>query len=346
MWHGCVVNIAMFGIAMLVFIVAFPAAACVHVNAPQWETLAVFVSLGLSILPALWYWRVKRHGWAASVLAGLFLTFGFSAALFHGWETQAAALVTVAIVLGSVIVFIGMTRAIRRLAVAMETSMRAAGEELNGDPLFRRAVLFRDDGQRITVYPRRRRLVFACLAQGVILAGIACVFAFVRTADLRIWISLGLVACVLFPIFLATLYRLLIRKASLEIGPDGIFDSGSLLWSGVGLIRWDEILAVFPTTRSSGRVKQHFLDIMVTDLPEIRKRLPLLKRLALSSTYSRMSQVLIGQSLLATPVDDLAQQVDQYVATHAPPGWRDRAAEGSVDHQLDDNDAGSQEDHG
>src|SRR5690349_7810334 len=165
------------------------------------------------------------------------------------------------------------------------------------------------------------------------------VFAFVRTADLRIWISLGLVACVLFPIFLATLYRLLIRKASLEIGPDGIFDSGSLLWSGVGLIRWDEILAVFPTTRSSGRVKQHFLDIMVTDLPEIRKRLPLLKRLALSSTYSRMSQVLIGQSLLATPVDDLAQQVDQYVATHAPPGWRDRAAEGSVDHQLDDNDA-------
>lgn len=327
-WQGCVENIAMFGIAMLVFIVAFPAPAYVHENARQWETLAVFVSLGLGILPALWYWRVRRHGWVASTLAGLFLTFSFNAALFHGWETQALSLITVAVVLGSVIVVVGMARATRSLARHIEASVRAAGEELNGDPLFRHDVHFRDDGQRITVYPRRRRLVFMCVAQMTILAGIGCIFAFVRPDDVRVWSVLGLLGvlvCLLIPICLSTLYRLAIRKPSLVIGPDGIFDDGSLLWSGVGLIRWDKVLAVFPTTRSSGRVKQHFLDITVTDLPEIRRRLPLLKRLALSSTYSRMSQLLIGQSLLESPVDDLAQQITQYVEGHAPPGWREGA---------------------
>ena len=84
-WHGCVENIAMFGIAMLVFIVAFPVVAYVHEDAHQLEALAVFISLGLGILPALWYWRVRRHGWIASTLAGLFLTFSFTAALFHRW---------------------------------------------------------------------------------------------------------------------------------------------------------------------------------------------------------------------------------------------------------------------
>ena len=157
---------------------------------------------------------------------------------------------------------------------------------------------------------------------------------------------LGVLVCLLIPICLSTLYRLAIRKPSLVIGPDGIFDDGSLLWSGVGLIRWDKVLAVFPTTRSSGRVKQHFLDITVTDLPEIRRRLPLLKRLALSSTYSRMSQLLIGQSLLESPVDELAQQIDQYVEGHAPPGWRDRAAERGADHRLHDKATESQEGNG
>jgi len=31
------------------------------------------------------------------------------------------------------------------------------------------------------------------------------------------------------------------------------------------------------------------------------------------------------QTMLETPVDDLAQQVDQYVESHAPPGWREGA---------------------
>ena len=321
-WQGCAENVAMLGVGTLVYLVAFPAAIYMHENAPQWEALAVFVSLGLGILPALWYWRVRRHGWAASVLAGLFLTFSFSAALFHGWETQAAALVSVALVLGSVIVVVGITRATR----LFEAAMRAAGEELNGgDPLIQHAVLFRDDGQRITVYPRRWPLFFTCMGQAVILAGIGCVFTFLRPDDIRVWIELGIFACLLIIFFPVMLYRLVIRTPSIVVGPDGILDNGSIIWSGVGLVHWEEILAVYPTTLSSSGVKRDFLSIMVTDLPAIRRRLSLVKRLSLRNTYSGMSQLFIMQTMLETPVDALAQQIDQYVTGHAPPGWREGA---------------------
>jgi hypothetical protein len=135
-----------------------------------------------------------------------------------------------------------------------------------------------------------------------------------------------LVACLLVWAFLATLYRLAIRKPSLVVGPDGIHDDGSLLGSGVGLIRWDEILAVYPTTISQSRVKRRYLVIMVTDFRALRRRLSFLKRLTLwSNIYARMSLLLIMQMMLETPVDDLTQQIVHYVEGHAPPGWREGA---------------------
>ena len=168
--------------------------------------------------------------------------------------------------------------------------------------------------------------------QTAILVGIGCVFAFVRTDDLGVWIGLGIFACLLVIFFPVTLYRLVIRRPSLVVGPDGILDSGSFIWSGVGLVHWNEILAVYPATRTSGPVKNHFLDIMVSDLPAIRRRLPFLKRLSLRNTFSGMSQLLIMQTMLETPVDDLAQQIAHYVEGHAPPGWREDAEGGRCIH--------------
>lgn len=314
-------NVAMFCVATLVYFIAFPAAIYMHENAPKWEALAVFVSLGLGLLPVLWYWRFRHYGWVVAIISEFFLIFSFTAAFFQGWEVVALALVNVAVILLVVAMFVWTARLTKRF----ESAMRTTGEDLNGDPLFRRDVLFRDDGQRITVYPRQRRLILSCVIQAAILAGIGCVFAFVRTDDLGVWIGLGICACLLIIFFPVTLYRLVIRKPALVVGPDGILDSGSFIWSGVGLVHWNEILAVYPATRTSGWIKQHFLDIMVADLPAIRRRLPLLKRLALRNTFSGMSQLLIMQSMLETPVDDLAQQIDQYVGVHAPPGWREDA---------------------
>ena len=57
-------------------------------------------------------------------------------------------------------IFVNLSRITRR----MKSAMRAIGEEINGDPLFRREAHFRDDGQRIAVYPRRRRLVIDCVS--------------------------------------------------------------------------------------------------------------------------------------------------------------------------------------
>src|SRR6185437_7911121 len=137
-------NIAMLGIGILVYLVAFPAAIYMHENAPQWEALAVFVSLGLGTLPALWYWRHRRHGWVVSIIAAVFLAISFGTALLHGWKVQALALVIVATVVIVVASSANFARAKRRL----EAAMRASIEERAGDPLFRRDSLFRDDGQR------------------------------------------------------------------------------------------------------------------------------------------------------------------------------------------------------
>src|SRR6185437_15214203 len=102
-------NIAMLGIGILVYLVAFPAAIYMHENAPQWEALAVFVSLGLGLLPVFWYWRFRRYGWVVAIISGLFLTFSFTAALLHGWELVALALVNVAVIVLVVVMSVYFT---------------------------------------------------------------------------------------------------------------------------------------------------------------------------------------------------------------------------------------------
>src|SRR6185437_10569811 len=126
-------NIAVYAVAVLALVIALPMAIYVHEDAPQWEALAVFVSLGLGLLPVFWYWRFRRYGWVVAIISGLFLTFSFTAALLHGWELVALALVNVAVIVLVVVMSVYFTRIRRRF----ESAMRATGEELNRDPLFR-----------------------------------------------------------------------------------------------------------------------------------------------------------------------------------------------------------------
>jgi len=309
---------AKYAFIFVILVTAVPFAAYVHENASHWEVPAAVASLVLGVLSLLWYWRTKRYGWVVAILALEFLTFAFISVLILGGEALALALLFGVSIAYIVAIIVNGSRVTRRV----ESSMRAFGEGINGDPLFRRQAHFRDDGQRIVVYPRQRRLIIGVVSQAAILAGIVVAFALWRSVDtILLWILLAPFACLLLLIFPAWLYRLVAHKPSLVAGPDGILDDATLTWSGVGLLRWDEVLSVTPTTRSSGRMTYHYLDIMVTDLPAIRRRLPLLKRFGLRNTNSGMSQLLIGQSMLETPVADLAEQIDRYVKTHAPAGW-------------------------
>lgn len=67
--RGWVETAAMFAIGFLAFVTALPAAIYVHESARQWEVPAIFASLALGLLPALWYWRARRFEWVAGILS-------------------------------------------------------------------------------------------------------------------------------------------------------------------------------------------------------------------------------------------------------------------------------------
>lgn len=313
-------NVATFGIVVLVIVVAFPAAVYVHENALQWEAAAIFVSLGLGLAPALWYLRTKRHGWLVSIGLGLLLGFSFMSALFHGWKDQALIVVYT----GMGVVFVYMVVMDRRLTHRLESAMR---EEANEDARNRGPVLFRDDGERITVYPNRRRLLLQCAVQALFLAIIAGVLVFVAIDNLLLLWALRLLAGLMAAVFLASLYRLVVWQPTLVVGPDGLFDHGSLIATGLGLIRWDDIMGVTAYATSTGRVTQHYLSILVGDARAIRRNQPLWKRIALRFTTSSWLGFDIWQGLLSVPANELAGQIRRYVETHAPPGYVDEGNE-------------------
>lgn len=292
-------NVAIGAIVVLAVLIGFPTAIYVHENARQWEALAVFISLGLGALPVLWYWQMRRYGWLTAILSSVLLMFSFTAALFHGWKEQAQALINIAAVVFVVVIFIAFARITRR----MQATFQAIGEEINGDPLFRHEAHFRDDGQRIAVYPRRQRLVINCMIYVAVLLVVGIIGYFTQwgsgastLGQIVAVLCIGLLALLIVNYLLAHIYRLIVRKPSLVVGPDGIFDDGTLIWSGVGLLRWNEILAVTPDARKHGWVTYHYLSILVTDLPAIRRRLSPLKRLALRiAAYSGISDLLVAQ---------------------------------------------------
>lgn len=318
--HEWLENAAMFGIAIAEYTVTFPIVVYVHENASQWEAPLVFLSLGLGGLPLLWYWRARRHGWVAGILSSLLLIFSFGLAVFNGWKDQAVLAVNIVAISFAAFMFVWFHRIVRHHALAM----RKINEEIYGDPRLRTPVVFRDDGERITVYPRRWRLIVQWMLEAALLAGIGVVFVLVKPDNLVVDVALAVLGCMLFYAFAATLYRMVVRRPSLIVGRDGILDNSLFISSGVGLIRWDEILSVRPTSRKSGMAHYHYLAVDIIDYAALQRRQSVPKRLILSMNFLNMSPLLMGQWALETPVGELAEQVDRYVETHAPPGFVDR----------------------
>lgn len=314
--RGCLERLREWAIAMVVFSLAFVGGAYIHEHAVRWEPAAIFGALVLGVALTILYFWGGRLGWLMGVVGGLFLLFSLTLALFHGWELQAEAVVGV----GAVLLVVGML--ILSLRVT-RTGMDAINAAMRDHALVRSNALFRDDGERIVVYPNRRRLLLQCPFQALPLAGLGAVLAFAPIHNPLVWWALGLGMCVLMTAFLALLYRLLIRMPTVIVGPDGILDNGSLMATGRGLLHWDEILTVRPyATTSSGLVTNRYLLIVVSNGRAIRKRLALWKRvLTLLLVQVSPFRLILWQGLLDVSAGELARRIERYVKTHAPPGW-------------------------
>jgi hypothetical protein len=304
-------------VAMVVSVIVLVAAVYLHVNAPQWEAPATFLSLGLGLASAVWWFRAKRKFWPAGMPSALLLAFSFGSALLHGWQAQAKAIVYVGLGAGIVVLLVLGHRLSRRV----EAAMRGHGDEPGVDPLFRTNVHFRDDGERITVYPRRGPLLAHCAYQGTLLT--ACAAApEVMTID-RVDVVWALrLGTALFALTLSLAFaRLVMRRPTLVVGPDGIVDHGSLFVSGVGLLRWDEIVSIETDSERTLQQPLLYLRVIVAHAPAIRKRQPLWKRAMLLGMPP--AQFRIWRGLLNVPAEELIRQIQRYVETHAPPGWLD-----------------------
>jgi hypothetical protein len=317
--RGCLEPLGVWASAMVVLMPTFVAVVYFHEHAARWEAAAIFSSLVPGVALTLLYFRRGRLRWLKGIAGGMFLAFSFTLALFHGWKVQAELLVGG----GMVLVVVGMFILMFRSRLSFHTGMHAINVAMQDHALVRGNALFRDDGERIVVYPKRRRLLLLCPFQALMLAGLGIVLAFAPIHNPILLWALWICACVLMTVFLALLYRLLIRRPTLVVGPDGILDNGSLLATGRGLLRWDEILTVIShVTMSSGFVTNRYLLIVVSGGRAIRKRQPLWRRvLMLLLVQADPFRLTIWQGLLDVPANELATRIERYIKTHAPPGW-------------------------
>jgi hypothetical protein len=233
--------------------------------------------------------------------------------------------------------------------------VRDAGEQI------RDKGLFREDGERIVVYANRGALLRQTFMQIVVVAlfvgGYLWLSATLLTGLWQIVIGLGLaliLGLVLLIMSLA-LVRLTMRGPTLIVNADGIVDNGSLIATGRGLLRWNEVLGVenivvdvgsYPLRfRSIAKAWNGAFDINLVDFSAVRQRQPLWKRVLGVVTGGK--QVLgprLYRGLLDRPAAELVAQINDYIKRHAPPGsWHSRLAEyGDEDESdgADDMDAG------
>lgn len=186
------------------------------------------------------------------------------------------------------------------------------------------------ESQRIVVYPDRAKLtgyaiLFLMTALLVAILGIAALRAvgplnrvtypteaipgaIAGIIALPISILLG-VLCLL------TLYRVVVRKPSVVVTEDGIFDGCSLVASGVGLLRWEEIEAIWSyeyeaTYAHGSTIRRHYLAIMPRRPDLILARRGAIAQLfARSITLTLPARTSLPDWLLSTSVDEICERI-------------------------------------
>lgn len=310
-------------------------------HAGAWVVPAAITGLAIALAATVGFFVVKRHSWLLAAPLALGLGFSFCLSLIEGWEAQvktAIAVAQVLIVIASiglmVAFFVFLGRAQRRVNRASRDIARELGEQIANE------ALFRDDGERITVYARRGRVLLQVLARVAILALFAACGLWAHADVPELLWQIVIFACVGFLLFFGGISTLLMLIRALMTGPtlvvnaDGIVDNCSLTITGRGLLRWDETLGVEEIAISTNKlITYHFLDLDVVDRRAINRRQPLWKRMLARVTSSRQSiGYRIQRALLDRPPAALAAEINRYIHTHAPHGnWHQAVTEAEVE---------------
>jgi hypothetical protein len=162
-------------VLIAVFIPSFTGGVAFHQNLPQREPAAIFGSLVPGVALTLLYFQRGRLGWLRGIVGGLFLGFSLTLALLHGWEIQAEAVIGAGAVLFMVSRFIVLFRTRRRFNKTMDTVNTALLDPTDGHS----TTLFRDDGERLVIYPNRRRLLLQTALLALLFVVPGSVLAFV-----------------------------------------------------------------------------------------------------------------------------------------------------------------------
>jgi hypothetical protein len=169
----------------------------------------------------------------------------------------------------------------------------------------------------ITLYPSQWKMIRGVIA-GVLLTALFVAILFYHD-QWKVAIQWWLIAYPGIPIAAgATLYwltRLVRRRPSVQVTPDGIIDTSSGV--GVGLIRWNEIARLgLKTTRFQGS-PSYYLTITPRDMKAILAR----QASPLTKLYDSIGgEIEIGQVYLPVTVSQLLNQIEAYYHTYVAAG--------------------------
>jgi hypothetical protein len=113
---------------------------------------------------------------------------------------------------------------------------------------------------------------------------------------------------------LVTFYRLISRTPALVVDDQGIRDNISVYLGGVGMLRWEEVAALFPFSERAGFPNYRYLAIAPRDVEAVLFRQGFLTRAFMKRIAERYpAPIIIPQRVLPMKVDDLLAQIwDRY----------------------------------
>lgn len=292
-----------------------------------WAAPIVWAALALGAVSILGYFKFHLNGWLVCALAGFTLGLSFGVSMVEGWDAQvqiALAVAKIALLIGSIALIIGVivlsVRANRHVYAPLREGLREIGEQIHTD------ALFRDDGERISTNPNPHRLLGYIGFQGAFVAASAfgLAWAAANTSNPLLVGGFGFFLAWIALVTLLDLVRLIMRGPSLAIGPDGIMDNSSQIVTGRGLLRWDEIVAVFEYAYKPNKIGPTYrmLVILLMDAKAVSARQPFAKRALGFIGHARFPNSLaIPRALIDQPPQELAERIKAYARSHAPSGW-------------------------